>query len=174
MCVVRRGLWLYNQYTVVSSCFFNAILQCKTVFFTWEKYIQCALTLHRMRVETRMQHVYRSDPAKYSTVPAPKMKPCTLCSIYSSFKLLFQCYIAMWDPVFYMGKVRTVYAYIAQNARWNRVYYPTITKQSCHVQHSTYTKNINIGYTERLKRLRTGRSELLLVDFVTSSWSKTF
>merc|ERR1711911_74673 len=33
---------LHFQYTRVSSCFFTIILYCKQVYFTWEKYIQCA------------------------------------------------------------------------------------------------------------------------------------
>ena len=36
---------LYVQYTRVSSCFFKAILQYFTVYFTWEKCVQYALTL---------------------------------------------------------------------------------------------------------------------------------
>merc|ERR1711911_500609 len=60
---------------------------------------------------------YRSDPAMYSTVPAPKKEPCTLCSLKKSFKLVFQRYIILFASVFYMGIVRGVCVFIAQNAR---------------------------------------------------------
>ena len=53
VCVVRRGLWLYNQYTVVSSCFFNAKSHCKQNYFTWKNWIQCAHILHRACVENK-------------------------------------------------------------------------------------------------------------------------
>merc|ERR1711911_277798 len=45
---------LYVQYRRISSCIINAIFYCKLEYFTWEKCVQCALTLHSMRVETRL------------------------------------------------------------------------------------------------------------------------
>ena len=43
-----------------------------------------------------------------------------------------------------MGKVRTVCAYFELNARWSRLFYPTISQRSCHVQHGTYIQCISI------------------------------
>ena len=45
---------LYVQYRRISSLFINAIFYCKLEYFTWEKCVQCAPTLHWMRVETRL------------------------------------------------------------------------------------------------------------------------
>ena len=58
---------LHVQYTRVSSCFFTIILYCKQVYFTWEKWVQCAygVFLHcrecALYNECFIQR-YRSDP----------------------------------------------------------------------------------------------------------------
>ena len=60
---------------------------------------------------------YSSDPAIYSTLPAPKKLPCTLCSILNSFIMVFQHYIILLASVFYIGIVRAVFVSIGENAR---------------------------------------------------------
>merc|ERR1711911_74441 len=59
---------LYVQYTRVSSCFFNTILYCKQVYFTWEKCIHCAYDVFLHCTECALNNGsfikrYRSDPA---------------------------------------------------------------------------------------------------------------
>ena len=68
------------QYTRVSSCFFTMILYCQQVYFTWEKFKQCAyrVFLHCTKYALNQGcfiQGYRSDPAMYSTLPAATMLP---------------------------------------------------------------------------------------------------
>ena len=91
---------------------------------------------------------YRSDPAMYSSLPSAKIQPDSLFSIYKSFKLLFQHYIVLEDSIFYMRKVHTVCIRCVPTLHRicveSRVFYPTISQRSCHVQHSTCNQNVAI------------------------------
>ena len=80
--------------------------------------------------------------------PAAIMRPDTLCSIHKSFKKLFHHNIVLKASVFYMGKVHTVCirCVLALHIRCveSRLFYPTISQRSCHVQHSTCNQNVAI------------------------------
>ena len=71
---------LYVEYTRVSSCFFNAILQCKPLYFTLGNCIQCALTFHRICVETQVFY-----PTMSKTLWTSFVDYVALCSIFKSF-----------------------------------------------------------------------------------------
>ena len=63
---------LYVQYKRVSTMFFNAIIYFLQVYFTWEKCVQCALHCREYALKDEcFIRRYRSDPAMYSTNPAP-------------------------------------------------------------------------------------------------------
>ena len=78
-------------YCTVGKC----ILHRKSAYSVRLHYKECSLKIRCFIRE------YLSDPYFQSTLPATKMQPCTLCSIYKSFKLLFQRYIALQASVFY-------------------------------------------------------------------------
>ena len=84
----------YVQRTRVSSCFINAILYCKQLYFTIEKCIQCAYNVRLNCTECRLKHGciiprYRSDPALYNAVPAAKMIPCNSMFSMVAFQAAF-------------------------------------------------------------------------------------
>ena len=91
---------LYVQYTRVSRFFFTIILYCKTAYYTWEKWVQCAYGVFLHCTECALNNGsfiqrYHSDPSMYSTLPSAKLQPDSLFSIYKSFKLLFHHYIVL-------------------------------------------------------------------------------
>jgi len=58
------------QYTRVSSCFFNITFFYTQLYFRWGDYLDCALTLNRTRVETKVFYLtisQRSCHALYCT-----------------------------------------------------------------------------------------------------------
>ena len=141
---------LYVHYTRVSKCLFNTTLYFKQAYFTWEKWVQYAYGVFLHCTECALIHGcfiqrYRSDPAMYSTLPAFIMKPDTLCSIYKSHKMLSQHNIVLLASVFYMEKVHTVcircVLALHKMCVEARLFYPTISQQSCHVQHTTCSHN---------------------------------
>ena len=156
---------LYVQYTRVSSSFFTMILYCKLVYFTWEKCIQCAYGVFLHCTECALIHGcfiqrYRSNPAMYSTLPAAIMKPDTICSIYKSLKMLSQHNIVLLASVFYLGKVHIVCIpfVIALHKMCvdSRVFYPTISQRSCHVQYSTFNQNVAIHSIINIQEFQAG------------------
>ena len=90
-------------------------------------YLQC-VTLYSLRLlctECALKYKcfiwrYRSDPPMYSIVLATKISAYPRCSIYKSFKLLFQLNVVIYSNIFYMGRLSTFCAYIEHNARWNK------------------------------------------------------
>ena len=58
---------LHVQYTRVTNCIFNTTFYCKTTYFTWEKWVQCAYGVFLHCTECALNHGcfsrrYRSDP----------------------------------------------------------------------------------------------------------------
>ena len=83
----KCSLALYFRYTRVLSCFFNNILYSKQVHFIRDKWIQCALTLLRMRVKTRVFYTTiskRSCHIQHSQTPVIQRTFCAmhiLCNV---------------------------------------------------------------------------------------------
>ena len=95
---------LYVQYKRVSTMFFNAIIYFLQVYFTWEKCVQCALHCRECALKDEcFIRRYRSDPAMYSTLPAPKKQLCTLCSKQKSYKHVFQRFILHGNSAYCVG-----------------------------------------------------------------------
>ena len=77
----NSSLALYFRYTRVLSCFFNIILYSKQVNFIRDKWIQCALTLLRMRVKTRVFYptiLKRSCYIQHSQIPVIQRTFCAM------------------------------------------------------------------------------------------------
>ena len=116
--------------------------------------LRFVLTLQRMRVESlvfyrtiskRSCHVQHSKCNQNVAIHSMFM---LLCSIYKNFKLLFHHYFVLKASIFYMGKVGTVCIRCVLTLHRicveSRVFYPTISQRSCHVQHSTCNQNVAI------------------------------
>ena len=60
---------LHVQYTRVSNCFFNTTLYCKTAYYTWEKWVQCAFVvfLREKWVEWHLLCSYIAQNARWIT-----------------------------------------------------------------------------------------------------------
>ena len=90
---------------VIQAAFSTLYLLFWSVFYM-KKCIRCALTLHRMRVDTRVSYTTLSQRSYHIQ--------------HTTYMLMFfQRYILLKASVFYMGKVHSVSTYITQNVRWN-------------------------------------------------------
>ena len=63
------------QYTIFKQVFFDTTLYCKTAYFTWKNWVQCAYGVFLHCTECALNNGcfiqrYCSDPAMYGTLPA--------------------------------------------------------------------------------------------------------
>ena len=109
-------------------------------YFSWEKYVQCSFALQRMRVERRV--FYPKISKRFCNIQhCTCIQKVAMHSMFNikEFQACFNVFCMLLKILFYMGKVHTVCAY---NADERRMFYPTISKRSCHIQHSTCTQKV--------------------------------
>ena len=97
---------------------------------------------------------YRSDPAIYSILPAPKEQPCTQFSIKKSFKPFFSTNYFTWEKC-----VQCAFAFQRMRVE-RRVFYPKISQRSCYIQHCTCTQKVAMHSMFNIKEFHCGFSTL--------------
>ena len=106
---------LYVQFTRISCCFFNAMLYCKLVYIHGKSAYSVRLYCRKCALKDGcFIRRYHSESAMYITQHSLQW---TSISSWTCTVLLHR-YIVLIAIVFYLGKVLTVCAYIAENARW--------------------------------------------------------
>ena len=87
-------------------------MYCKQVYFTWEKCIECALTLHRKSVETQVFYPLKSQ----GSCPVQHL-PCTQNVIMNSLFNILECQAAFSTR--HCSEAIKIYM-VTYNRKWDR------------------------------------------------------
>ena len=127
--------------------------------------IRCVLALHKMCVELWLSYPTISQRSCHVQHYVQPKCSYTLCVQYTRVSGWFSHHdIVLKVSVFYLGKVHIVcipcFLALHKMCVESRVFYPTISQRSCHVQNSTCNQNVAIHSMFNIIEFQTAFSKL--------------
>ena len=140
LCSIYKSLKMLSQHNIVLLA---------SVFYLGKVHIvciPCVLALHKMCVESWLSYPTISQRSCHVQHYVQPKCSYTLCVQYPRVSRWFSHHdIVLKVSVFYLGKVHIVcipcVLALHKMCVESRVFYPTISKRSCHVQHTTCRQN---------------------------------
>ena len=137
---------------VAMHCMFNIkqFQACfSTFYFTWEKCVQCAFALQRMRVERRVFFPKISQRSCY-------VQHCTCNQKYAMHSMFnVKEFQACFSTFYFTLEICVKCAFALNRMRVERrVFYPKIIQRSCYVLHCSYTQKVAIHCIFNIKEFQ--------------------